>query len=636
MLRLLVLYLCIVCISLVYCEILNTGFGKAAVMAYVSAAFIMLVSSVLGKLSYFKYLLGLFMVLLGILTYLKLHKEKRPIKDLTKALGPSFIIFTVFFFYLYITTKTKALTQIDDAVRWAAKVQEALRLDRLYTSSAYTYLGIDYYPPFTTLNEIFFNKMLGGYSDSASLLANSSLCFTLLLPFCDRLGFSKKDLLKSVSCLLIGILVMLSVNHNPTMNGYVFLFNTTYPDWMTGLMIGCGFLHILWFDDSLGDWLFFCFLNAALLQTDRICFAFSLLITVTLLFRLIFLKKLDRKSLRRYLVYAVAIPVMIYFAWRVYLSVFDPHLLFHLALPTDSVLRISDVSYKRLLGSASLSQGTRILTLHIADLQKGILTEFVRRLFTEPIYIHPFRISYFAFNLLVTAVLMILNFFNKEEKQLSVVALFYFLGSLAYAGVLCYAYMYLFPYEEAMSLAVYGRYMQSYTLSGIALLFYGLLSYVKHWAIYPAVILLGICFMEPLSIEHALPTPDKPVYKQNELSVIKEYIDREYDGEGTVVIDSNEITYFYLIRNLYGEKAANVVLFQNGVDGYPEDFNELCRRNDYILIGDYNDDFLDNYWKKVSDEECYNSTLYRIVHEDEGFRFEMVYGFEALAKELEQ
>ena len=603
-------------------EILNTGFGKAAVMAYVSAAFIMFAASILGKLSYFKYLLALIMVFLGVLALKSIHKDKRSFKDLLKAFTPSFVVFTVFFFYLYVTMKTKGLSQVDDNFRWAAKVQEALRLDCLYTSTAYSFVKPDYYPPFTTLNEIFFNKMLGDYSDSSSLLANGSLCFTLLLPFLDRLNWKKEDILKIICASLVTVMILLSVNHNPTMNGSVFIFNTTYPDWITGLMIACAFLEILCFENSLSSYLFFAFLNSALLQTDRICFAFSLLITVTLFFRLLVKKELDKKSLGRFFIFAVFIPVALYFGWRVYLSVFAPKLLFHIALPRDNVLKVSDPQI--------LSSGISLPALQLADYQHDILTGFIGCLFREPIYVHPFKIAYLPFNILVLAVLLALNIINRKDKQLCVVGIFYFLGSLAYAFVVCYTYMFNYPYEEAITLAVYGRYMQSYTISGLAVMLYALLIYIKHWAVYIAVLLISVGFVEPLSIDSLVPTPDRKYYHQDERILIKDYVDHQYDGEPTIVVDVNDVSYYYLIRNLYGEKAANLKLFHDLKKKSYEDFVKLCEENDYILIGDYDSAFVEKYWYRLSDTPCYNSALYRIVHADHGVDFELVYGFEAM------
>ncbi|MBR2577766.1 MAG: hypothetical protein IKE38_02430, partial [Erysipelotrichaceae bacterium] len=112
----------------------------------------------------------------------------------------------------------------------------------------------------------------------------------------------------------------------------------------------------------------------------------------------------------------------------------------------------------------------------------------------------------------------------------------------------------------------------------------------------------------------------------------RNYAEHEYNGEPTIVVNSWDISYFYVIRNAYGEKSAGLISFRNSEDHRLEEFADLCRKCDYILIGDYDDDFHDNYWSRLSDTACYNSTLYRIIHDGDDFRFEMVYGFEAMTK----
>lgn len=630
MLRLSALYFSLVFLSLGYQSLLKTGFGKNIFMSYVTMAFVMFLCSVLGKLSYFKYFLAVLLISAAASIWYSYRKNKK-IPDVKELFSPSFFVFLIAFFYLYFVMRTKAFSQVDDIFRWSAKVQEALRLDCLYTSTQYSYISPNFYPPFTTLNEIFFNKMLGGYNDSWSLFANSSLCFVLLLPFCDRLKWTVKDSVKAVSQLFIIFGLLLSVNLNPTMNGNVFLFNTTYPDWITGLMIASGFLQVLWFENKLSDYVYFCFLNSALLQTDRICFAFSLLICATLVIRLVVCREFTSQSIKRFVLLGIAIPVVLYFSWRVYLSTFDPKLLFHIAISNGNIISVIPNPYISSNSLAASVAGNHIISFAVAEHQMQILSEYIKRFFFEPVYIHPFPISYFVFNLLVSGTLLGLYHFNRDSKQLVVISVFYFLGSLAYAATVCFTYMFSFSYEEAVSLAVYGRYMQSYTLSGLVLMIFTLLTYIRHDVIYPIVLVIVFCFAEPLSFETAIATPGKETYMQKEREVIRNYVETEYNGEPTLVVDSTDIAYYFMIRNIYAEKAANITLYQNGSESTAAEFAEKCKDREFVLIGEADERFI-AIWNELTDVPCYNTTLYRVVHEENTISFEMVYSFEAMIR----
>ena len=618
MIRLLILYFTLCFISFFFSKILNIGFGKAICISYIVTAFIMLFSSIIGKLSYFKYFL---LILIVLFFFILIRKYNY--KVYCELFSPSFVLFTIFFFYLYFVMKTKGLSQVDDFARWSGKVQEALRFDCLYTIDGYSYMKADYYPPFSTLNEIFFNKMLGGYNDSSSLFANGSLCFALVMCFVDRFKWTKKDIFNIICSFFITIFILLSVNKNPTLYSNAFVFNSTYPDWLTGLMLGLGFITILEFKGDISDFLFFCFLNTALLHIDRTSFAFSILLTITLAYKLFFNKTANKKDILKYLVFCILIPVSIYMIWRLYLSKFDSRLLYYITnVKQDTVEQQKQI----LKASVSLNAFSIKEILILKPYQMDILKEFIRRFFVEPIYIHPFNISYFSFNVAVCLLMLLIRTF-KKAKEISIITVFYFLGSLAYAAAVCYTYMYHFPRSEAIGLDVYGRYLQVYTISGLVILSFVINKYIKHSVSYPSVLLLLLLFVEPLSVETIIPTPNKLKYKQNEIVAIKKYVDYEYNYESTVVVDSYEIAYYYLIRNTYGEKASNIVIFNNHNDAKLEDFIELCQKNDYLLIGDTDEDFVNNYWKTISEQPCYNSTLYRIVKNDNNVDFEIVYVF---------
>ena len=637
MIRLILLYLCIIIMTVFIQIILNVGFGKAVVMTYTTAALIMLASSYLGKLSYFKFLLAALLVFLTVLSFFFARKRGIGVADILRnSISPAFVMYSAAFIYLYAVMQTKGFTQIDDFFRWSPKVQEALRLDALYTKTEYSYINPNFYPPLTTLVSVFFNKMLGGFSESTSLFAMGSFCFALLLPYSDRLKWSFMDAVKALLQFLTIVALLLSVNLNPTMNGQVFVFNTTYPDWITGLMIAYGFLLILWFNNTASDYVTFCFLNTALLLTDRICIAFSLLLVVTFFMRLLIKSELNKKRILAYAVSALVVPLFIYFSWRVYLSTFAPNLLFYISAPVSKSAAVSESTVLQSAGLFSaIALRSRFFFLELAGYQKQIFADFVRFFFTEPVYIHPFRISFFAF-LMIFLVAMIAVFFafGRKEKQIPVVAVFYVLGGIAYAATLCYTYMFSFSYEEAISLAVYGRYMQSYTIAGLVLLIYTALSYIKHNAMSVLALLLAVCFFEPVSAETIMPTPGKEKYKEKERTVIKNYVDTEYSEEPTLIVDSKDICYYYLIRSLYAEKARNVSLYQDTSSSTADEFAEKCENKEFVLIGEAGTYFIDNIWEKLSDTPCYNSTLYRIIHEENTIRFEMVYSFEAMAEEI--
>ena len=70
--------------------------------------------------------------------------------------------------------------------------------DSLYPIDKFVLVPPGTYPPFTTLLEGLFNKFLGGYNESSSLLALSSFMFSYFVQFLDRYEYKKEDILKTI------------------------------------------------------------------------------------------------------------------------------------------------------------------------------------------------------------------------------------------------------------------------------------------------------------------------------------------------------------------------------------------------------------------------------------------------------
>lgn len=589
MLRLVFTIFTLLYINLIMVIIFNKKFGRMMPISYIVVTYLMFLASLLGKISYFKYVLLCFFIISFLyLLYLFFKKDIDYKKIINLYLNPSLLVFIIFFIYLYYVLSNSWLSNIDDINFWGMKLLDINRIDTLYTTE-YTPLGVDSYPPFTTLLETTFIMLFGTFNQKYAMLAMGSFSFSLFLVVFDKFEYKIKDLVNVVLTLLIVICTTLMIQNNYYCGANAFIYNSLYVDWLLGLLMTKCFYSIYILDkEKIEDYIELGLYSSAMLLCKQIGAALFLLIIVSTYVYLATKEKrifILKNTFLNFLI-TLVIPLVFYCIWKIQVGKYI----------TFSV-------------SEGVVNGLTETISSPTDGFKEYFNKFIYAYFNYGIIYKPFEISYFWITVIVTLLLIVIGYIRGKKKDYYVIPLFYFLGSLGYALGMLISYMYLF--SDGITLPVYGRYMQTYTFGGIALLILIVLSKNhKYWK-YIIICIVCMIFVETKSINTLIYDKDREIYYSKQSEPIKEYFEYIYNYEPMVVFAQTDIRNQAMIRYLADEKYVNIKNAQLIEGESYEYFLSLLKGKELLYIGDYNDVFL-KYWKMLTDVEPYNRSLYKI------------------------
>lgn len=579
----------LICFTLPFIIFFDYKFGKALPLSYITITFLMFICSFANNLSLFKYIVIVLEVLLMLICIVKFNQYKQRIVN--NLLRYSTVAFVIIFIFLFFILKERMYSYVDDYYYWGVLVRDSINNNALYTANN-TLARMGSYPPFFTLLEISFNKLLGniGLMDGISMLAVSSFVISLFLHLLDKYQFNKKDIFKVILTFLLIILSTLIVSTNDDI-GVHFLYNTTLIDWPMGFLFAyCMYLSFV-SDGNLWDSLNIGICCAALILVKQVSVPLTLLVLATYLCMLLINIKINKKY-----VLAIVIPVLAYLLWQIQVMLFGK------GMPLAGSINV--------VGNALNSKGS--------STTKKIINRFVNAFFTKPIYGHPFNISFFAIITLTSIIYLILGLLKKNRKYY-VMSLFNFIGGLGYSLVILMSYISAFNYTDGMTLVCFGRYMQTYTLGSLVML---LLIFVDENRNYKNILisLLFAClFVEPVSIE----TLKKTNIEENEYydfkNIFSNFYDYTYNDEKVVVLYSTDIAGVKMMNYVMDKENKNFYIY-NSVDNNDsyESFVKVLNGAKYLIVVDSNDDFWKNNYQLFQDEFILDESIYTVNFDENG------------------
>lgn len=590
------------------CEIFKTTFGKAIPFSFVLICIIQFIAALSGKLSNFKYALILFLGIMIIHLFLRGYKNKFKNFINKDYFSMSLLVFILLFCYLYLNTSNMAISNIDDMGYWGTRLDDMFRNDSLYSVNSYVVYGGKGYPPFTHLLEFGLAKLLGGLSDGNVIFALSSFCYSFFMPLFDRFKFNSKDIIYSIIQFIGIIVLMLCISLNPTNNNPSYIFNSIYVDWLLSIALMYGFYVTYNFKfEKIFDYISIGMVTFVLIFTKQIGLALALLLCVTLFMKMVLDKKINFKSIIIFILICVVIPFLIYYSW----SSFANYIL-------------TGASNNTISGSLPIGSGFVSGTVSNSDNIKKIMDFFIFSI-REPVMLHPIKLSYFAIVIIVTVGLVVFGKINKEKISFYLIPIFYFLGSIGYALGIELSYINLF--SDGDTYPLFGRYMQTYTYFGLLLILVLLYDKLNAKKISIILMLSSCLCINPDSIESFIYNPNRIIYREKERTLICSWIDKEYNYQPILVVNQTDMVYLNLFKRMFGEKGENVTYKQFMSEDDVNTFKRYLNENDYIIIGDSNDLF-NKLWSEITDIPPYNSTLYKIIKDNNGLSLEMVYTWE--------
>lgn len=461
------------------------------------------------------------------------------------------------------------------------------------------------YPPFFTLFQVLFCKLMGGFSEGYCYRAITLFSLCLFLPLFDKFKSIRKDGVKIILLLIMVGLVPMAINFTPGMVYKTLFYNSIYLDIPIGILLAYIFYIIYCFDYKDR----FCYLSlsfslSALVLTKQISIAFYLLCIVTWMLKVVMDKQFGKELLIKILCTSF-LPLLFYCSWSFLVNFYGIEAKFSISSYDFMVLP------KYFLSPDILTEQNRV-----------IISNFIEAFIDRSLIIQPIKLSYFQAILFSSIGIITFSVISKQ-KTLIMQGTMYFLGGLGYAYAMLLSYVFSFGYLEGPSLAMYDRYMSTYIIFGIAFIFFIAILNIKKNQPLPYVIVLII--MIPF-ISFDTVKMSKPVFSYNGLldfynKRFVNFVESEIDNERVLVISQNDVTKRNVLRYYVIEKDKQFRYLDISYAGnheydigeamWEDDYWALLMEYDYIYICDYDESFI-HFWEMTTTAELKMDHFYKI------------------------
>ena len=359
-----------------------------------------------------------------------------------------FVTYCILLIYAFILYHNKGFEACDEFMHWGTMVRETFRLNGFYSLPESILRTHKDYPPFFCLLETLWCLFAGSYKEPYLYMGLVSFMWSLFMPLFSKYDIkNKKDYIKSFLLLIAIVLFGLINSRTTTASDWAFMYNTIYVDWT--LCIFLAFSLFLVYKEKEYNTVFYALLSlclTTLLMMKQMGLPFYMLVMLFALIKVFFIDK--KKDYIKSLIFLIIIPFLIYMTWKIVIKNYG----------IVGQFSVSDV-LKEIL---ALIKGSGISEESAYRIE--VFHYFIKELFTRPLFLHPIKLSFFVVVLIQVFILCILKI--KNNYYLAGVYLF---GSIAYSFTMLMLYMFSFSYEEALELASFDRYMNSYLIAGFAL-----------------------------------------------------------------------------------------------------------------------------------------------------------------------
>ncbi len=553
-------------------------------------------------------------------------------KELLQQLwGEGLLIYSVFFIFCFFTNYQKRFLSWDEFSHWGMFIKENLRLDSLYCKSPVQFVHKDYVPAIT-LFETVWCKLCGRFSEADAYRGIQVFMFALLMPVFEpfweeRVSKEKNRMpgyLFRFSPMLIVLLIPLIFN---TDNGFMF-YHSVYCDVVVGILFFyCAF--VVYREDLSSKYtcLILTLGNTVLVLTKMSAVALLPMIMVLFLTQYVVYK--DRGNLVRKVLMLLptgAVPVLFWIWYNRFVDKYVPN-----------------------IGSTQSYDGMRLSAIAdvFADPSKSsipyigkIRDHYIDALLHRDILIHG---SYIVVIIFCFIAFMIMANTVKEDRdkyRLLIAGTWSLVMGTAYAFLMYFLYATAFCEQEAVYLASYERYMNSFVIS---IVFFVISAYFdsgiwrehkKDYYVLLLVFSMSLSFMHIDAFDQLLPgNLTKDEEKISEYTVNASTILNNTPEDSIVFLvkrgDDGDylwhMCYYCSPRTFWGGSIGPAVSESDtwSADYTVEEFTDSVRQSDYICFCEIDDAFMDKYSEVFADPSLISDgKLYRISNNQEGIILE--------------
>lgn len=587
----------------------NKSFGKCIPITLIISTFTLYISQFLFKTFNIGVIINLlFPFIFLLLIFIKRKKENVQV-FYKNFFSNGFYIFLVIYICIYIFDFYRVFTKWDEFSHWGVMVKEMYRLDRFYSVKQSTLMVHKDYPPIIQLFEFFYSKLCGGYKEAYLERAIHLLNLSFFIPLFSEKEQSKKQVLLKTLLITISIFMiyLLFDRHN--------IINTIYVDYTMAITTAYLLATI-----SIEKDLFqkFTIINLSLGLTFLLLIKqMSLPLYAMILFLFIMnillkekgkrLSKENLKKLCKIAILLIIIPILTMKSWNCYIE----------KLKIEKQFDLKDIKIMELKSINNGTKGEKYQQQSIKNYFRAIKTENM-----TTSYLHITYLECFIITIVLLYVLWSLNKKTISKQQIILIGITLTLGYIGYSFVMLILYVFSFGPIEGPSLASFERYMPTFVLICLSLIFMLFIYNNKTKKdLHKLVMLTAILILiqSPLSINKCYPRIKKSQMSGFEklANSIKEKTKNK--SKIYVIAEDSVGDYQFYIKYYLGDKTTNLVYFdlpvkdiENYEDYYNQNIKEYMLKFDYLFLAKLNKEFKEKYSFLFENNTIEEGNLYKI------------------------
>ena len=420
-----------------------------------------------------------------------------PTDSFRKLWDNGLFLFTLFYVFCFVTNCYKRFLWWDEYMHWGMFLKESLHLDTFYCASPLQFAHKDYVPALT-LFETIWCRLCGGFSEPDAYRSMQIFMFSLLMPMFERFSRTQeidrraagnsmiKNRLAEMSAAAFVLLIPLVFQ---TANGFMF-YHSIYCDIPVGVVFFYSVFEAyrnhesMWYQSllltlSLSVMVLTKMTSMALMPLVLGFFAFKLLIASD--------RPVRRETFTCFIP-QLLIPVSLWYAFNRYVDRF-----------VDSTGDIQSYDGMKLSSVAEVFSDPAKSSIPYLGQVREL---YIDRLLSEDVLLRGSYIVVLTVVVLAFVLLALLTGPGTQRRRLMWTGIWTLGSGILYAVLMYFLYATAFSEREALMLASFDRYMNSFLISVILLLtaaFYESELWKKHKRTFFVILLI---FFLDLSLLH--------------------------------------------------------------------------------------------------------------------------------------
>ena len=446
-----------------YAFLFRKSFAESLAPSFLLHILILIFSSItLGSLTsgiFIGVALFLLAMVFGIKRSLREGKKERLKEDFSLIFNNTgSLVFLLIFSFVVFSNEGKVFRSFDEFSGYGVFLKETLRIDKLFCVSTKEFSHKDYQPALTVF-EAMWAKMSLRYDESDAFRAIQMFEFSLLLPVISYhkgngflfflgerkgIGFNLKETAYSLMKMVLFAVIPILLLAGPQ------FYHSIYQDvTVTILAFYCLYIADTETEDTKYAGFVLSLAFTVLAMQKMTSFLFIPAIVIFYAFRLNMNEK-DRKNILRAIIPAL-FAVVSWFCVNMYIKQFVD--------VTESAQSYSDVWFNNLM-NVIRNDGS-------IPYQDFVTYEFVYSVIKTPIIAGFSYIAVIAVSIGLILIVALTIMKRNEAGKIMLIAIWVIVMSLIYAVMLWLLYLTVFSANEAVSLASYPRYMNTFTLLSV-------------------------------------------------------------------------------------------------------------------------------------------------------------------------